>query len=387
MSNESIFCTIFNSIKAKINSFISNVKYSDNVDNYFENLNSSLKQKKKKKYPSNFKSQKKYSLSDLNNNKSRELTKFKYAKINENDNEESKYKFIKINENNDILIGEKLSQNFLGKKTDRININNNSIDLNNELINDFNLTNELSSEESLEKISNNIILNKPNNNNKMNINQNTENEVKIENYIDIDEKENMKIYNKESIIKNKKIIKINNEEDEKEDDNNNKNDIIDLNEKEININDSNFSIKNNSINNSLNYSRVFNGRFDLVHDSFSYNCKNLKKNFEKNNFVFKKENEFSYEMKSIKDKESIKDLNNENNTNKIIINKNKENNTFLLPNNYNEKENNKINIDKFSKKSNLFGNKTNENENKNDKEIKTLFDTKNTKNIFFEPKS
>ena len=407
MSSESksMFGNFFDSIKSKIHSFISNIKYSDNEGNYFENLNSSLKQKKTI-YPSKFKSQKKFTLNNLNDNMSRQYTKYKFVKTNDynkNNSEDSKYKFVKINENNNSIsegskykfltninennnfsLGENFSQDYLGKKTDRINFNDNSTNLKNEIINDFYLiheyndNNEFSNEKSLEKIPNNLNLNESNNSIKMNINQNAENIVKIEDYIDIDEKENMKINKKENNnIKNKEIIKINNDEDEKE----------------YNINDSNFTIKvNNSLNNSLNYSRTFNNnKFALAHDSFSYNRKNLKKNKPENNFVLTKESELSFEIEIIKDKEPKKDLNNKNNSNNsnnIFINDKNYNNPFLLDNNSDENENN-TGVDKFSKKSNLFSSETsqNENKNKNVNEIKSLFDNNNSENIFLQHKS
>lgn len=52
-------------------------------------------------------------------------------------------------------------------------------------------------------------------------------------------------------------------------------------------------------------------------------------NKSENNFVLTKESELSFEIEIIKDQEPKKDLNNENNSNKIIINNNY-NNPFLL---------------------------------------------------------
>ena len=404
MSNISAFSNFIDSIKTKISSFLSHIKYSEKEGNYFENLNSSLNQKKKL-YPLYSKSPQIYRFNNLNNNKISQDTKYKLIKNNENNmsNEDSRYKFIKINENNnksneastyklikinehnDFSIEDNFEQNYLGKKSKRINFTNNSINLNNEIIKDFyssNDKNEIFNEDSFLQMSNNIILNKSINN--MNINQTEEKEAKIEDSNEIDEKENIKKNKEEeNFKKNEEKIIINNEEDEKVDNkNNNNDDTIDLNEIEININYSNPSLKNNPINNFLNNSRKFKSVFALSHDSFSYNnCNKSKKNIPAINLVFKKENEFSYKMLGNNNKEqtnnNIKDINNENN-HKIIIKDNNDNNTFLLPNNNNEKETYKININRFTKRSHLFGN----NENKNKKNIKSPINSNNTKNIF-----
>ena len=164
-----------------------------------------------------------------------------------------------------------MTQNILGKKKYRIDINNENISNNESIIkeNDYYIIKE----ESPDKITNKISLKESQETFK-------DNQIKndINDYKTYENKIKVKHNNKKNIIKIEEFKNINQEaEDEIK---NNKIDYSELDEKENDneiIYDS-LSLKYNSINNSFKNSRIFNDNLSLNNnDSFSYIINELKK--------------------------------------------------------------------------------------------------------------
>ena len=409
MSNYSLFGYLIEPIITRIYSFISNIKYSEkDEENYFEKLNSSLKVKRAKTLNNNIK---KYKITEnISNNLFRNYT---------NNSEKNYYNFYITNlnsKNNDNkksrATKEKSTQNLLGKKTNRLNIKT-ELEPNNDFINDFNSVNEnnyyIIKEKTPDKMLN--IINESENSSKNN--QNSDNEIEdfeINNSVD-----------NENSLKNNEFININKKAEEEI--KNNKNEFIELNENQIKTNNSLY-LKNNSINDSLKKSRIFNGNLSVsLNDSFSCIIKGVKKINTKNNFVFEKGNDFSYivqsgnkskeeiDKKIIKEKiENEKDYFvpvNDDETTKIEWKNNKDSNNKELKQNFESNNNIFINnsCQKEEIKSNLFNSIKNKNNNLFGKseEIKAedikynennkllskegLFENKNNeKNLLFESK-
>ena len=486
MSNNSIFSYLIDSIKTKIYSFFSNIRYSPYNENYFEQINASLEPKgeiKARNRPLNYF----YILDNLLESyeiKNKSIEFYKNKGVSKNiDN-------TFINNNIDNLYSGKLSNNFLGKKTNRILFKNsfiskieknsgyNNFNFNeneyNAINNNYNNINEIdyniinNNYNNIKENDNEIISNKYSNfNNKIisnsynNFNENDN--IIIKNAYIPEKGQNTIILNKtKNIIKKskniggemgddkqiknikkedsegndlqkKEIIIINDEESEKKDNKSNKNNFINLNEKEINLNDSLTIKKNNSIN-SIRNSKLFNSKLSQnLNDSFSIILNGLKKIDYKKNLIYQKQNEFSYIIRKNDKKiqiEKNKDIKTnynlffntkESKESKAISNKeiksNKENNLKSIKENENDfikgkncdsishlykkvlssndkdqeakKEDNcedtkENNNGLFSNKTNLFSIKNNvkDNDRKNDKKLKSLFESNDIKNIF-----
>ena len=341
MSDNSVLNNFINSIKGRINSFISNINYSEN-NNPLDNIKFPFV-KKRNISVSQIKSQ--ISLSsylkyydNLNNLQTYDF--FTEKNIPRKNNSYNKSSF--IDNNSQSLLGKKTYREFPVNSNNKININkvNNNNKFNNPIKkntnNIYTINTSIRNTQNTNYL-NNLIHNK--NMNKINyLNKNNENKI-INNKINYKKIKSNEIFIEEKRNRNNNIIKKNNEgnniikkkekiikkEIEKKDNINindnesnksekiDKNDNISLNEKEfnININDSFLTIKLNKYNSfSLNNSKVFNS--ELVLDSpqsFSIILNVPKTNDNKNIFIYSKQNEFSYKIPEIPDKENKMDEN------------------------------------------------------------------------------
>ena len=310
MLNNFSINNILSIINAKIKSFISNIKYSPCNENYFEQINSSINSKSKYNHPIL-----------LNSNLS--FKNFYQRNIKKIDNS---------NIHSSIISKEKIVNlpNFLKKKTNRNNskiiddseliINNKNSKRNNlNIPHKFRINNEfpdykdsfsenLKNNNTLNKINNSSILN--NKYKKIDIKEdyNFEKDYKIKEYKEIFNDKNIprKVDNEKDF--NNDLTNFNIENDKK--DSNNKNAIIDLKEKEMNINESFLSLKNSFIK-SFDNSIIFKGELlPTLNESFSYYLNNSAKRKINNNFQLQKQNQFSYRAQKIDNKEDKSGINN-----------------------------------------------------------------------------